>query len=317
MIAVAVALLMQAASQTPGTPASRQPAQMGVTIVPETVTVGDPFRVIIRVRGPRGTEVRFPAGPDSASGLELLDPRAVGPNRDSSAVDQTATYRVAAWDVGDRPLQMGDVVVRTADGERTVSLGSYRIFVRSVLPADSALRVPKPPRPVFEAVPPWWRIWLIIGLALVLLALLLWLLWRWWRRRQLAARAGVDPYEYAEREFKRVEALGLLEAGERGRFVALMVEVLRDYLARRLPGALPSLTSTELLAAVRGDGTVPADRLSAVLAETDLIKFARRAVTPERARELAREARGIVRDVNQAQATAAAAAATASRERAA
>jgi hypothetical protein len=96
-----------------------------------------------------------------------------------------------------------------------------------------------------------------------------------------------------------VEALGLVDAGERGRFVALMVEVLRHYVARRLPDADVSLTSTELLAALRGSTTVPVARLAPVLAETDLIKFARRPVAADRARELGREARAIVREVNE------------------
>jgi len=98
----------------------------------------------------------------------------------------------------------------------------------------------------------------------------------------------------AEREFARIEALRLVEAGERGRYVTLVVEVLRDYLAARYASAPLSLTSTELLAALRGQRGVPNDRLLRVLNETDLIKFARRPVTAERAQEIGREARAIV-----------------------
>jgi hypothetical protein len=91
-----------------------------------------------------------------------------------------------------------------------------------------------------------------------------------------------------------------VEAGERGRFVALMVEVLRDYLALRLPDALPSLTSTELVRLLRSRSDLPVQRLANVLTEADLIKFARRPVTAERAREIGQEARAIVRDVEKA-----------------
>jgi hypothetical protein len=41
-------------------------------------------------------------------------------------------------------------------------------------------------------------------------------------------------------------------------------------------------------------------RLATVLTEADLVKFARRAVTAERAREIGQEARAVVRDVEQA-----------------
>jgi hypothetical protein len=91
-----------------------------------------------------------------------------------------------------------------------------------------------------------------------------------------------------------------VDAGERGRHVALMVDVLRDYLALRLPEARASLTSSELAAALRATGAVPHARLAALLDEADLVKFARRPLTGDHARALGREARGIVRDVETA-----------------
>jgi hypothetical protein len=106
--------------------------------------------------------------------------------------------------------------------------------------------------------------------------------------------AVVDPFAHAEREFARLEKLGLLEAGERGRYVALMIEVLRDYFAAKYDVAPLALTSSELKAALRGQRAVALTRLARLLDEADLIKFARRPVTAERARELGQEARAIV-----------------------
>lgn len=298
---LALALLVQAPAQAPAQPAV--PVQRGLSVLPETVTVGDTILVRVRVRAPADAQVEFPAGPDSGAAVEALSTRELARSGDPSALDVTATYRLVAWDVGSLPLLPGAVVVRTPEGEQRLSLADARVFVRSVLPADSAQRVPKPARAPIEFPRPWWH-WLL--LALVVLALLGVLLWWLWRRRRRAAAAPmeVDPYQVAEREFARVEAMGLLDAGERGRFVALMVEVLRDYLAAREPGAEQSLTSTELLLALRQRRTVPTERLARVLAEADLIKFARKPVTPERARELAREARAIARDVEKAEAAA-------------
>jgi hypothetical protein len=100
----------------------------------------------------------------------------------------------------------------------------------------------------------------------------------------------------AEAEFQRIEALALLDAGERGRYVTLTVEVLRDYLAARYAEATLSLTSTELQRSIRHLPHVPQDRLTRVLTDADLIKFARRPVSTERARDLGREARAIVNE---------------------
>jgi hypothetical protein len=61
---------------------------------------------------------------------------------------------------------------------------------------------------------------------------------------------------------------------------------------------------------------VPGTRLAALLGEADLVKFARRSVGVDEARELGREARAIARDVEKSL-TAADAAASADRKAAA
>jgi len=273
--------------------------QLGVSTRPESVTVGDPLELRVRVRAPARAAIAFPDGPDSSAQVQAIASRALVGAADASGTDRTAVYRLVAWDVGEIPAKLGDVVV-TLDGvERRIPLGDVMVKVHSVLPADTTLRVPKPPRPLFDVTIPWWKRWLPwILAALALIALLAW--W-WWRRRHRAGPdASIDALAFAEREFARIEALGLVDAGERGRYVALMVEVLRDYLAMRIPEARASLTSGELIAALQRVRAVPVARLTTVLDEADLIKFARRIVTAERARELGREARAIAREIEAA-----------------
>jgi hypothetical protein len=180
--------------------------------------------------------------------------------------------------------------------ERRVPL-TAAVFVASVLPADSAKRLPKPPRPLFETNPfPWW--WLAALIAAIIIGLLIW----WWmrRRRKPPTAAIVDPYERAQAEFQRIESLRLLDAGERGRYVSLMIEVVRDYLAARYSAATLALTSTELQRSLHTAPHVPVDRLGRLLLDADLIKFARRPVSGDRARELGREARALVADEHKA-----------------
>jgi hypothetical protein len=267
------------------------PVQAAVGIEPDTVRIGDPFVVQIGIRAPLGARIAFPLAPDSTGAVQGLDPVRVETRPDSGGTVQWGYYRVAAWDIGEQAISLGDVVVTVGGRTRRIAIAGRKVFVASVLPADTAQRVPKPARPLYEFAAPLWWIWA----ALAALALLLLLLWWWWRRRKRSRPVAVpDPFARAEREFARVEALRLVEAGERGRYVTLVVEVLRDYLAARYPGAPLSLTSTELLTALRGERTVPNDRLMRVLNEADLIKFAKRPVTAERAKELGREARAIV-----------------------
>jgi hypothetical protein len=287
----------------------------GVRASTDTVRIGDPFTISIRVRAPAGATIEFPDGPDSTSAVQLIDPRSVRTTADTGALDQTATYRLAAWDIGPQPILLGDVVVSGAGADRRISVGRPSIFVRSVLPADTTLRVPKPARPIIDqSIPRWW-IWALIAAAV---ALALFALWWWWRRRRRHVAAPIeDPLAVAEREFARVEALRLIEAGEHGRHVALMTDVLRDYLAARYAVAPLALTTSELTRALHREPTVPLERLARLLDEADLIKFARRPATREHALELGREARLIVRTVDAAVVKQVAAEARAAQEKAA
>jgi hypothetical protein len=268
------------------------PIKAGVTVNPDSVKIGDPFHVVVGIRAPKGATIDFPRALDTTAAIQSLDPVAIRTSGDTTALEQYADYRVAAWDVDTQFVRLEDAIVRFNGAQRRVPLSGSKVYVLSVLPKDSAERVPKPPRPLFETSAfPWW-IWAAIAAAVLALLLLLW--WWWRRRRKPGAIEEVDPYRRAVAEFDRIEALGLIDAGERGRYVALTVEVLRDYLAARYAQASLSLTSTELARSVRELPHIPSDRLIRLLTEADLIKFARRPVSGDRAREIGRDARTIV-----------------------
>ena len=268
--------------------------QAGAVVDRDTVTVGDVVRLTVRVRAPLGATINFPTGLDSLAPVQALEPPVVRDGADSGAVDRVATYRLSAWDVGAQPIRLGDVLVQADDGDRRVALRLPTLFVRSVLPADSAQHVPKPARDLLgvRAPVPWWW-WALAGLAALALGLLVW----WWiRRRRRVLRPTGDPFADAEAAFVRIERLRLPEAGEPGRHAALMTDVLRHYLAARLDSASLAQTSGELLAALRGVRTVPFERLRRLLDEVDPVKFAAAPITAARARELGDEAKAIVRE---------------------
>ena len=277
--------------------AAGQQIKAGVHASPDTVQVGDPFRVTVGVRAPPGATIEFPRATDSASAVQSLDPVTVRTRADPTAVEQYADYRVAAWDVGRVAIRLPDAVVRYKGVERHVPL-SASVFVASVLPADTALRVAKPPRPLFAINPfPWW-IGAAALAAAIIIGLLIWWLFR--RRKKRPKVVTIDAFARAQADFQRIESLRLLDAGERGRYVTLMIEVLRDYLAARYVEAALSLASTELHHSLSAAPNVPDDRLARLLNDADLIKFAGRPVSGDRARDLGREARAIVADEHKA-----------------
>jgi hypothetical protein len=286
---------LAAAQNAASVPASSTiQVQAGAVVDRDTVTVGDVVRLTVRIRAPLGATVNFPTGLDSLAPVQALEPPSVSNGADSTVVDRVATYRLSPWDIGRQPIRLGDVVVQMDDGDRRVALALPTLFVRSVLPADSALRVPKPARPLLgvRAPVPWWW-WALAALAAIALGLLVW----WWiRRRRRVARPTGDPFADAEAAFVGIERLRLPDAGEPGRHAALMTDVVRRYLAARHDVATLAHTSTELLAMVRGVPTVPLERLHRLLDAVDPVKFAAAPIAAARAREIGEEAKAIVRE---------------------
>lgn len=272
----------------------------GTVVRPETVTVADVFTYTVTVELPRDARIEWPSINDTTAAVSQRAPVQVSDETPGTIRRETATYSLAAWDTGSVPLGLPDAIVRQGNSTVRLPLGA-QVYVRSVLPGDTAQQVPKPARDLFPRQVPWWEQWWLAAVVLLALALLYWLFRR--RRAVQPARviAPLDHYARAMHDFDRLERLALVDAGERGRFVSLAVEVLRTYLTSRVPATMLSQTSSELVTAVRDDTRVPVTRLAPLLGETDAIKFARFPIDLPRARHLAAEARAIVDDVERAE----------------
>jgi hypothetical protein len=274
------------------------------------VRVGEPFVVILRVRAARTATVVFPAGPDSGGAVEALDPRALATAPGASSADFTATYRLAAWDLGRQNVTFAPALVRGGGADESVAFGDLTVLVTPITPADAAHRVPRAARALFALPRSWWPAWEIAAAGLAIL-LIVWLIARWWRRRPRHDAAAADPHAEAARDFAALERLGLLDAGEPGRYVALSTGIMRTYLVRRLAPAAIAFTSAELIATLAEDRRVPHARLEALLVESDRVKFARDTLSAAEARGLGADARRVVEEVEQRVAAAEAAAAAA------
>jgi hypothetical protein len=255
------------------------PLQMGFTVRPDTVVIGQPFNLLIKIHAPKGVRFEFPAGPDTAmqNGVRPIELRG---EKVVSVVSDTAIglYHLVAWDVGLQPLRIPDVRIAAEGVERTVPLSGASVFVKSILPADTSLRVPKPPRPLIVLpVFNWWP-WIAVLAALILAALGWWL----WRRYKNRPAVPLDPYVRAQREFARIEQERLLEEGRAADYFSAMVDVVREYLAARVPGVRRSDTSTELLRTMQPRDGVEAE-LPALLERADMVKFARAGISAQEA----------------------------------
>lgn len=269
-----------------------------VSAEPETVTVGQPFSVRIRVRAPKFATIRFPPVPDTSDAIEAVDPRATQDAGDDELIDRTAVYRLVAWDVGARTPHFADVTIATGGADQHFAVAVPPVTVRSLLPADSAQRVPKDAR---APIAPPGFLWKVVLLAALVVVALAWYLWRRRARRAAETPREAEPYAAAAASFDALDALELPTAGEAGRHVIASVDVLRGYLARRFPDMRASLTPGEV-GRVLEDSDLPVlpQRLTALLERESSLRFARGAVTPDEALALGGESQAIVRDIQRA-----------------
>jgi len=282
-------LLLQAVAPQPATQ-SELPVQMGFRVSPDTVLVGQPFTLFVKVLAPKGVRFEFPTGPDTTTQngvrpIELRGEKIVTMLGDTAV----ALYHLVAWDVGIQQLRLPDVRLSFQGQERHPALGSASVFVKSVLPADTSLRVPKPARPLIVLPVFNWLRWLALLAALIAIALAWWA----WRRYRNRPKPPIDPYVRAQQEFAKVEARRLIESGEPEEHVAAMVDVAREYLAARVPGVRRSDTTTELLRTMQPRSGIE-DELPRLLALADMVKFARAEVVEQEAREAGTKVRSIV-----------------------
>jgi hypothetical protein len=280
----------QSASPPAGPTSTTLSVQMGYKVSPDTVIIGQPFNLLIKILAPKGVRFEFPAGPDTAmqNGVRPIELRG---EKFVSMLSDTAValYHLVAWDVGAQPLRIPDVRVTLGAEERRPSLAGASVFVRSILPADTALRVPKPPRPLIVLpVFNWWP-WLAL-LAAIIAAILVWWAWRRYRNRP---RAPIDPYVRAQREFDRLDQQQLVGGERGGVYLSLMVDVAREYLAARISGVRRSDTTSELVRSMQPREGIEAD-LPRLLERADLVKFARADVSAEEATVAGAAIRAIV-----------------------
>lgn len=288
-----------AALLIPGAAVAQESAPAAPTVrtavAPDTVLVGDVFRVAIRVELPPGYRATFP---DS---LPVTDPLEAAGRR-SERVETlpdggrriTAVYAMTAWRPGAVELPPAAIRLSGPDGERVVEARLPGVSVRSVLPEDTAGIQPRDLKDVLGSSRSWWPLLLALLVGAVAVGGLV-----YWRRRgrdvPLPVYTAIPPRERALAALDRARNSGLLEAGQFKAFYSLVTTAVRLYLEetdRRL-GA--ELTTTELME--RAERTMPPDAaqtLGRLLASADLVKFARRHPSPEDALADWEAARGFV-----------------------
>lgn len=254
--------------------ASAQSVTTGVSR--DTIRVGDPVRVLIRIDDvPANAEVVLPDSLASVDDVENAGRVRMRRDTVDGVVRISAAYPIVLWRPGEIALPTVPMIVRAAGAERTHVVTLPPVNVISVLPPDTANIEAKPPKDVWGANRVWWP-WILAALLVAALAAAAW----WWYRKRRAAQVEVplipfiDPRERALEELRRIRAMQLLEQSEFKRFYILLSEVLRSFAGSLESDWTTDLTTDEL--AVRLKRRPEAAPLLRLLGSADMVKFARR-----------------------------------------
>lgn len=292
MIVVALASLVLALQ---GASAPVRAPTVTARVAPEAPAIGEPITVELRVRAPRGSEIRFPVLADTGTRIEPLDPRAIRDTPSSDQLDRTAVYRLIAWDTGSVDLAFSDIIVRRDGAEQRFPVRFETVRIRSLLPRDTAQRVPRDARAPMDVSSMPWRWWVAAAVVLSLA------FWGWRRRHNRTAGAGPpDPGAAvrARAAFAHLRALDFLNAGEPGRHALAHVGVTRRFIGERWPALPVPLTAQELEAKLPEiDFPILPERLVSLARRSEALAYAAATITRPDAERVAVDAVSIVEDL--------------------
>lgn len=124
---------------TPGISTAQEVVRAAAALFPDTVYVGQPFRVGVTVRTPGGAEVRLPGILETTEDLEQAGEAEIGKRRPLTGASR-AYYRMVAWTAGEHEVPPIKVeVFMTEESEPLEILVPVpTLTVETVLPAEIA-----------------------------------------------------------------------------------------------------------------------------------------------------------------------------------
>ncbi len=263
--------------------------------VTDTVTIGDPITMTLRVVAPADETVSIPKLETAWGDFEVRTQSAptVTANDDGTKTTEQ-TIIVTLFDVGSFRTPKWEVSLTDMRGNDTRRVvPQVSITVESVLEkGDTKLRDLKPQADL-PAPPPW--LWI---LAILLAGVLAFFGWKYLRRR-LKTRRPADtfavpeidprpPHEIALAELARIEALDLPGQGRFKEYYTMVSDCLRQYLENRYDISALERTTAELKSALRRTEISRPDarEFISLFEACDLVKFARFVPDMDAARQL-------------------------------
>lgn len=279
-------VLAPAQAEEPGGPLVRTAADGAVRLTVEldrsSLWIDEPLQLAVRVEAPADRAIELPDLPDDLGGLVVLGQHSEEPSVGTGGTVWERVWTLQPEDVGELTLPAIAITHRrtaSAAPER-LEVDGMVVTVESVLPEDADLFMPKGIAPPVELRTSGLTSWLwIAATGVVALAAAGLLAFRRHRRRRGSLGSARAAHLTALDLLERLRRDRPHEVGRAEEFYVRLSGILRHYAAWRFGLHAPARTTEEFLGEARAlDGQLGAHgaSIATLLAESDLVKFARR-----------------------------------------
>ena len=260
------------------------PVQVRVTATPDTVTIGQRFRLSIELQVQPGYEVVLAQPAERLGEFDVID---FGEQpRETRGADMLIVrwFTLAGFEVGHKIVEAPPVKYRRPNEELVDAPAAHAVVtVESVLPKDAAATDVRDIRGP-EAAPIDWRPYQVGAGVLAFLGACGGLLWWWLRGRHRTAPPPPQrsPQEIAREALRALKGQGLSERGDWKEYYSTLSNIIRVYLEGRFGLRAPEMTTEEFLQATARGGQLERQHrelLGEFLVESDLVKFAKHVPT--------------------------------------
>lgn len=264
-------------------------AQRGVEIVgarfePDSVLLGDHFDLVLEVAAPEGYGVGFPSiTSEFAEGkIELLEERKLDTTKlAEGSIQLRKRWRMTSFEPA--MYSLDSLAVLYTDGVRVDTLfASEPLHLQvQMMPVDTAQKtiydIKQPLKAPLKLGEVGGYTLLGLGVAAVVAGLVLLLLSRLRKRKQTTEERREPPHVVAIRHLEMLHNQKLWQNGKIKEYYTRLTEILREYLAGRYGVGAMEMTTDEILSAMKAAEVEPKHiaNLGALLAESDLVKFAK------------------------------------------
>ena len=254
------------------------PINFSVSISKDTLTIGDDFTVSLTADYPEELDLSQPVIKAAQSSFILKSEPVVETKTRANRKYDEYTFKLSVFETGELEIPIFEFFwYDEDDNQHTAVSPSEKIFVSSILPADTAgldikdIIGPKP-------LPLRWWLYVLIGLVAAAVIIAVYLLYRRKMKGMVIPEAPPEPpYDIAIRNLIQLKDKNLPAKGKIKQYYIELSDIIRHYIQGRFDIVAVEATTYELKRVLKHP-ELPRDKsveALSLLSRSDMVKFAK------------------------------------------